>query len=117
MRAARSSKVQLLPERYTADLADELRRRDGAGPVSPISTTSGYPRGGEALRRYAYTLWRQGHGLLDICIRMGDRAANPQRETVVISHILRALTEEPALPFSMSALISLIRLDSSSGYD
>ncbi|KAI9464027.1 hypothetical protein BJY52DRAFT_882404 [Lactarius psammicola] len=109
MRTARSSKAQLLPERYTADLANELRRRDN-GPVGQISTTLAYLRGGEAPHQYAYTLWRRGHGLLDMCIRIGDKA-NPQRETVVISYILRALTEDPALPFSMSALISLIRKD------
>jgi hypothetical protein len=84
MRTARSSKTQLLPEHYTADLANELRRRDG-GPVSQISTTLAYPRGGKApeAHQHAYSLWRQGHGLLDICIRMGDRA-HPQRETVVM---------------------------------
>ncbi|KAH9077699.1 ribonuclease H-like protein [Lactarius deliciosus] len=110
MKTARSSKAKLLPENYTADLANELRRPDG-GPVGQTSTT--LARGSEAPHRYTYTLWRQGHGLLDICIKMGDRV-NPQRETVVISHIIRALTEDPALPFSMSALTSLVRLDSSS---
>ncbi|KAI9438268.1 hypothetical protein H4582DRAFT_2076865 [Lactarius indigo] len=112
MRTAQSSKAKLLPEGYTADLANELRQRD-SGPVRQTSTTLPHPRGSEAPHRYTYTLWRQGHGLLDICIRMGDRV-NPQRETVVISHIIRALTEDLALPFSMSALISLVRLDSSS---
>ncbi|KAH9167052.1 ribonuclease H-like protein [Lactarius sanguifluus] len=110
MKTAQSSKAKLLPENYTADLANELRRPDG-GPVGQTSTA--LARGSEAPHRYTYVLWRQGHGLLDICIEMGDRV-NPQRETVVISHIIRALTEDLALPFSMSALTSLVRLDSSS---
>ncbi|KAH9000542.1 ribonuclease H-like domain-containing protein [Lactarius hatsudake] len=110
MKTAQSSKAKLLPQNYTADLANELRRPDG-GPVGQTGTT--LARGSEAPHRYTYTLWRQGHGLLDICIKMGDRV-NPQRETVVISHIIRALTEDPALLFSMSALTSLVRLDSSS---
>jgi len=126
MRTARSSKVQLLPERYTADLANELRQRD-KDPIDQMSTTVAYRGGGEAPHRYAYRLWHQGRGLLDICIRMGDRI-NPQRETVAMfvvftlltgtllnlpsSHIMHALTEDPALPFSMSVLISLMRLDS-----
>ncbi|KAH8990746.1 ribonuclease H-like protein [Lactarius akahatsu] len=110
MKTVRSSKAKLLPENYTADLANELRRPDG-GPVGQTSTT--LARGSEAPHRYTYTLRRQGHGLLDICIKMGD-GVNLQRETVVISHIIRALTEDPALPFSMSALTSLVGLDSSS---
>jgi len=112
MRTAQSSKTRLVPERYTADLAKELRRPDD-GSVSQISATLVHPRDGEAPHRCAYTLWRQGHGLLGICIKMGDRA-HPQRDSVVISYILRALTEDPALPFSMTALTSLIKLDSSS---
>jgi len=114
MRTARSSKTRLLPEHFTADLADELRQRD-SGLVNKARATLAYLRGGQTPHLYAYTRWRQGHGLLDICIRMGDRA-HPQRETVVISHVLHALTEDPALPFSMSALVSLIRLDSSSWF-
>ena len=82
VRTARSSKVQLLPERYTANLANELKRQYDS-PVSRISTTLANSRDGKALHQYAYTLWRQGHGLLDICIRMGNRA-KPQRETVVM---------------------------------
>lgn len=112
METAHSSKTHLLPERYTADLANELKLPDGA-PVSQIGTTLARPQGKEAPHRYAYTLWRQGYGLLGICIRMGDRA-HPQRETLVISHIISALTEDPALPFSMTALTSLVRLVSSS---
>ena len=80
MRIARSSKAKLLPEHYTADLANELRRRN---PVSQISTTLANSQGGKAPHHYAYTLWRQGHGLLDICIRMGD-SGNLKRETVVM---------------------------------
>ncbi|KAH9064583.1 ribonuclease H-like domain-containing protein [Lactarius vividus] len=106
MKTAQSSKAKLLPESYTADLANELRRPDG-GPTGTLA------QGGEAPHQYTYMLWRQGHGLLDICIKMGDRV-NPQREAVVISHIIRALTEDPALPFSISALTSLVRVDSSS---
>jgi hypothetical protein len=82
METAHSSKTQLLPERYTADLANELKLPDGA-PVSQIGTTLAHPQGNEAPHRYAYTLWRQGYGLLGICIRMGDRA-HPQRETLVM---------------------------------
>ena len=82
MSTARSSKTQLRPERYTADLAIELRRRDD-GPVKQIGTTLARPRDGEAPHRYAYTLWRQGYGLLGICIRMGD-TAHPQSRTLVM---------------------------------
>lgn len=77
-RAARSSEAQLLPENYTADLANELRRRD----INQISTALAYLPD-KASHQYAYTLWYRGHGLLDICIRMGSRA-NPQRETVAM---------------------------------
>ncbi|KAI0299388.1 ribonuclease H-like domain-containing protein [Multifurca ochricompacta] len=116
MRTARSSKTPLIPERYTADLAIELRQRGGNVIKRTDKDTSivATPLPGAKLsHRHAYTLWRQGHGLLDICIRMRDKN-DPQNETVVISHILRVLTEDPTLPFSMEELISLIRLDSAS---
>jgi hypothetical protein len=78
MRTARSSRTQLMPERYTADLAGELWGRGGhdRSARTPLG-------GGEPPHRQAYALWRQGHGLLDICIRMRDQA-NPQSETVVM---------------------------------
>ncbi|KAH9974325.1 ribonuclease H-like domain-containing protein [Lactifluus volemus] len=111
---------RLMPERYTADLANELlgqrgdgRTSDGGeGDVSASTPIQGH-REPPPLHVRAYTLWRKGHGLLDICIRMRDRA-NPQSETVVIAYILRALDENRTLPFSMDALISLVRLDSPS---
>ncbi|KAI0252825.1 hypothetical protein BJV78DRAFT_1153462 [Lactifluus subvellereus] len=110
VKKARSSRTRLMPERYTADLADELGRGGGDdGSSLTLSRDHRKP----PLHVCAYTLWRQGHGLLDICIRMGGKA-NPQSETVVISYILRALAEDPALPFSIDALISLVRLDSPS---
>ena len=141
MKTAHSSSTQLTPERYTADLSGELRGR-GDNDVQVVCGTSHDKkaqaplRGGEPPHRQAYTLWRQGHGLLDICIRMRD-PANPQSETVVMcvrvtssrrrdvfaklgnhincsSYILRALDEDPTLPFSLEDLISLVRLDSSS---
>jgi hypothetical protein len=142
MKTAHSSTAQLTPERYTADLAGELRGR-GNNDLPVISRTSHHKKaqaplsGGEPppSHQQAYTLWRQGHGLLDICIRMRG-PANPQSETVVMcvrvissrrgvfaklgnhincsSYILRALNEDPTLPFSLEDLISLVRLDSSS---
>lgn len=140
MKISRSPATQLTPERYTADLARELRGR-GENDLQAIRQTSHHRKakmplgGGEPPHRQAYTLWRQGHGLLDICIRMRDQA-DPQSEAVVMcvlvsssrrrvfakpgshlkcsSHILRALNEDPTLPFSLIDLISLVRLDSSS---
>jgi hypothetical protein len=140
MKTAHSYKIQLTPERYTADLTGELRGRGNDG-LPAISRTSHHKKaaaplkGGEPPHRQAYTLWRQGHGLLDICIRMRG-PANPQSETVVMcvrvvssrrdvfakrgnyincsSYILRALNEDPTLPFSLEDLISLVRLDSAS---
>ena len=140
MKTAHLSTTQLSPERYTADLAGELRGRDD-NDLQVICRTSHHKkaqaplRGGEPPHRQAYTLWHQGHGLLDICIRMGD-PVSPQSETVVMcvrvissrrgvfaklgnpihcsSYILRALNEDPTLAFSLEDLISLVRLDSSS---
>jgi len=117
MKTARSSRARLLPERYTIDLAEELKGKGDSAPIGKsrhddsAQTTS--ENGGGPPHRLAYALWRQGHGLLDICIRMRDRT-NPQSETVVISYILRALAEDSTLPFSVEALLSLVRLDSSS---
>src|SRR5260370_38052833 len=84
MKASRSPATQLTPERYTADLARELRGR-GENDLQAIRQTSHHRKakmplgGGEPPHRQAYTLWCQGHGLLDICIRMRDRA-DPQNE-------------------------------------
>jgi len=115
MKTARSSRTWLLPERYTSDLGKELKGKGGKGVTSRTKHDVGVQPssrdGGGPHHQLAYTLWRQGHGLLDICIRMGDRN-KPQSETVVISYILRTLTEDPALPFSVEALLSLVRLDS-----
>ena len=87
MKAARSSRTRLVPERYTADLAKELIGRGDGELVNRTSHGGGVPTpspGGDGPpHRQAYTLWRQGHGLLDICIRMRDRT-NPQSETVVM---------------------------------
>ncbi len=86
MKIARSSATQLTPERYTADLAGELK---GGGDNDAICRTSHHRKapsplgGGGPPHQQAFTLWRQGHGLLDICIKMRDRA-NPQSETVVM---------------------------------
>ena len=90
MTKAGSSSTRLVPERYTADLANELlgQRGDGRtrgdedGDVSPSAPIQGR-REPPPLHIRAYTLWRNGHGLLDICIRMRDRT-NPQSETVVM---------------------------------
>jgi hypothetical protein len=137
MKTAHLSTTQLTPARYTADLAGELGGR-GDNDLQVICRTSHHKRAQTPLmeeeppHRQAYTLWQQGHGLLDICIRMRD-PANPQSETVVMcvcvissrisvfaklgnrsSYILRALNEDPTLPFSLDDLISLVRLDSSS---
>ena len=74
-----------MPERYTADLAGELRGsglicQTGPGHCRDVQMRS---EGGVPPHRQAYTLWHEGHGLLDICIRMRDQA-NPQSETVVM---------------------------------
>ncbi|KAI0275714.1 hypothetical protein BGY98DRAFT_991095 [Russula aff. rugulosa BPL654] len=117
MKTAHSSTTQLTPERYTADLAGELRGR-GDNDLPVICRTSHHKKAQRFERRRAtsptgiHTL-APGPGLLDICIRMRD-PANPQSETVVISYILRALSEDPTLSFSLEDLISLVRLDSSS---
>jgi len=81
MKTARLSKKQLMPERYTVDLAKELEGRSDIDLMSRTSHDSA--RTASEDPRHAYTLWRQGHGLLDICIRMRDRT-NPQSETVVM---------------------------------
>ena len=81
MKTARLSKKQLMPERYTVDLAKEL---EGRSDVDLMETS--HDSVGTALEdppRHAYMLWRQGHGLLDICIRMRDQT-NPQSETVIM---------------------------------
>ncbi|KAI9513501.1 ribonuclease H-like domain-containing protein [Russula earlei] len=104
MKTARSSSTRLIPQRYTTDLAKELKERGHGGATRNPS------RGGRRLHRHAYTLWRQGHGLLDICVRLGSQT-DPQNVTVVISSIMRALAEDPALPFCVEELISLIMLD------
>jgi hypothetical protein len=77
-----------MPERYTVNLPEELKGRGDSDSIAigrsrhddsaqTVSEDGGGPH------RLAYALWRQGHGLLDICIRMRDRA-NPQSETVVM---------------------------------
>lgn len=82
METAHSSKIQLLPERYTADLANELKVPPNV-PVCQSGNMLAHPQSNEAPHRYAYTLWRQGYGLLGICIKMGDMA-HPQREIMVM---------------------------------
>ena len=136
MKAALLSRTQLMPARYTADLAKELKGRGDSDFIGQTShddsaqTTS--EDGGVPRHQHAYALWRQGCGLLDICIRMRDQAS-PESETVVMcvcnsssckagfvnlrnysSYILRALVEDSTLPFSAETLISLVRLDSAS---
>lgn len=87
MKTARSSRVRLMPERYAVNLGEELQGKGDGDPVSASrhddSAQTASEDGGEPPHRLAYALWRQGHGLLDICIRMRDRA-NPQSETVVM---------------------------------
>jgi hypothetical protein len=87
MKTARLSRTQLMPERYTVDLAVELNGRGNGDVIGRTSHDDSRPTvsedGGGTPHRHPYTLWRQGHGLLDICIRMGDWA-NPQSETVVM---------------------------------
>jgi len=117
MKTALSSRVRLMPERYTVNLPEELKGKGDSDSIGrsrhdDSAQTASEDVGGPP-HRLAYALWRQGHGLLNICIRMRDRA-NPQSETVVISYILRALAEDPTLPFSIEALLFLVRLDSSS---
>ena len=60
------------------------RTSHGGGVLTPSPGGDGPPH------RQAYTLWRQGHGLLDICIRMRDRT-NPQSETVVMCVCISSL--------------------------
>jgi hypothetical protein len=76
-----------MPERYTVDLAVELKGRGNDDMIARTCHDDSGPTvsedGGGTPHQHAYTLWRQGHGLLDICIRMRDRA-NPQSETVVM---------------------------------
>jgi hypothetical protein len=87
MKTARLSRTQLMPERYTVDLAVELNGRGNGDVISRTSHDDSGPTvsedGGGTPHRHAYSLWRQGYGLLDICISMQDRA-NPQSETVVM---------------------------------
>jgi hypothetical protein len=103
MKMARSARTRLMPERYTADLANELGRR-GDDPISQTRgddndasalTLSRRPRKPPPLHFQAYTLWRQGHGLLNICIRMRDRS-NPQSETVVMYICIRSSSKRNA---------------------
>jgi hypothetical protein len=87
MKTARSSRVRLMPERYTVDLAKELKGKGNSDSIGRSchddSAQEVSEGGGRSPQRLAYALWRQGHGLLDICIRMRDQA-NPQSETVVM---------------------------------
>jgi hypothetical protein len=87
MKTARSSRTWLLPERYTSDLGKELKGKGGGGVTSrtkhDVSVQPSSRDGGGPHYQLAYTLWRQGRGLLDICIRMGDQN-KPQSETVVM---------------------------------
>jgi hypothetical protein len=76
-----------MPERYAVNLGEELKGKGDGNPMSARrhddSAQTASEGGGGAPHRLAYALWRQGHGLLDICVRMRDRA-NPQSETVVM---------------------------------
>ena len=87
MKTARSSRVRLMPERYTVNLAEELKWKGDSDSIGRSRhddrAQTASEDGGGPPHRLAYALWRQGHGLLDICIRMRDRA-NPQSETVVM---------------------------------
>ncbi|KAI0040605.1 hypothetical protein FA95DRAFT_1611668 [Auriscalpium vulgare] len=58
----------------------------------------------------AYTLWRAGHGLLDICVRLRS-AANPLQESTVITYVVQALERDPGLPFEMRALRALVQTE------
>src|SRR5579863_1191079 len=75
MKTARLSRTRLMPERYAVDLKEEL---EGRGDNDLIGRTSHDDRartasegGGGPPHRHAYALWRQGHGLLNICIGCG----------------------------------------------
>src|SRR5712691_10419991 len=87
MKTARSSRVRLMPERYTVNLAEELKWKGDSDSIGRSrhddSAQEASEDGGRSPHRLAYAPWRQGHGLLDICIRMRDRV-NPQSETVVM---------------------------------
>jgi len=76
-----------MSERYTVNLAEELKGKGDSDFIDMSrhddSAQEASEDGDRSPHRLAYALWRQGHGLLDICIRMRDRA-NPQSETVVM---------------------------------
>lgn len=87
MKTARSSRVRLMPERYTVNLPEELKGKGDSDSTGRSHHDDSAQTASEDVagppHRLAYALWRQGHGLLDICIQMRDRA-NPQSETVVM---------------------------------
>ncbi|KAI0320390.1 ribonuclease H-like domain-containing protein [Amylostereum chailletii] len=100
---AQATNTPLSPEEYTIDLAKELE-----APRQPPAQT-GYPALPEHMR--AYTLWKNGHGLLDICIRMRNRAS-PMKESDVLTLIVRALNADASLTFSFERLKRLLLMHS-----
>ncbi|KZV67369.1 ribonuclease H-like protein, partial [Peniophora sp. CONT] len=122
MSIARAAKVSLDSSTYSSDLMKELEPPPAAPvPVSPFeaaaagatapskpatrtrTSTSAKP---QHLR--AYNLWREGHGLLDICIKLRSRT-NPLRESTVVTYVVSALEADVQLPFSMTGLQTLVK--------
>lgn len=99
MAIARAANVSLNPSTYSSDLAKELEPPPAvAVPESPFevaaaaTSTLNKPASRTKTRTStnvkpqhlrAYKLWREGHGLLDICIKLRSRA-NPLRESTVV---------------------------------
>ncbi|KAI0061181.1 ribonuclease H-like protein [Artomyces pyxidatus] len=117
---ARATKRPLSSAGYTSNLAQELSPPSvlsvlDAAPGSSATTTAcdTSALGPRSQQLKAYTLWRSGHGLLAICIKLRSKA-NPLGEGAAITHVMKALEADPALPFAMNKLKALVQMDSSS---
>ncbi|VDB87065.1 unnamed protein product [Peniophora sp. CBMAI 1063] len=123
MAIARKENITLDPTSFSSDLAKELEPPPSAAiPESPFeaAATAAAPTAAKPASRAttglkvkpqhlrAYNLWREGHGLLDICIKLRSRA-NPLRESTVITYVVTALETDPELPFSMTRLQTLVK--------
>ncbi|KAI0037019.1 ribonuclease H-like domain-containing protein [Vararia minispora EC-137] len=115
MAIARASKVKLHPSTFTSDLAQELESSSTEIHKSLYVTSTARLPASSAKRQHfrAYSLWRAGHGLLDICIKMRN-AKNPLHDATVITYIVSALAEDPSLPFCMKKLQSLVKGEATS---
>ncbi|KAI0313420.1 ribonuclease H-like domain-containing protein [Amylostereum chailletii] len=140
MLIALATKRPLSPAGYTSDLAKELEApqprlvtgsSDNPTLVEPSeskSSTSPTRRKTAAASKTAnkaassrvrpqhlraFSLWKDGHGLLDICIRMRNKE-NPLKEATVITYIVNALDADPSLAFSFTKLKAFVQMESGS---